>query len=141
MGMIQAPNQTPADRLDQMVQQYEKDLLRICCIYLRDRTAAEDVVQETFLKAYRSLKTFRYDANEKNWLSRIAINCCRDLSRSSWFRDTDRSVTLDMLPEPKVQPSYDDDTLTIEIMRLREVILGLHLRQTRVEMYLLCSFT
>ena len=45
MGMIQAPNQTPADRLDQMVQQYEKDLLRICCIYLRDRTAAEDVVE------------------------------------------------------------------------------------------------
>ena len=45
MGMIQAPNQTPADRLDRMVRQYEKDLLRICCVYLRDRTVAEDVVQ------------------------------------------------------------------------------------------------
>ena len=38
MGMIQAPNQTPADRLDRMVRQYEKDLLRICCVYLRDRS-------------------------------------------------------------------------------------------------------
>lgn len=58
MGMIQAPNQTPADRLDQMVQQYEKDLLRICSIYLRDRTAAEDAVQETFLKAFRNMDSF-----------------------------------------------------------------------------------
>ena len=65
MGMIQAPNQTPADRLDQMVQQYEKDLLRICCIYLRDRTAAEDVVQETFLKAF----DFRVSIDQLPFLS------------------------------------------------------------------------
>ena len=78
MGMIQAPNQTPADRLDQMVQQYEKDLLRICCIYLRDRTAAEDVVQETFLKAFRSMDSFRGESSEKTWLIRIAIKCIDD---------------------------------------------------------------
>ena len=81
MGMIQAPNQTPADRLDQMVRQYEKDLLRICCIYLRDRTAAEDVVQETFLKAFRNIESFRGESSEKTWLIRIAINCCRDYRR------------------------------------------------------------
>ena len=69
MGMIQAPNQTPADRLDQMVQQYEKDLLRICCIYLRDRTAAEDVVQETFLKAFRSMDSFPEGFQEHGFFS------------------------------------------------------------------------
>ena len=68
MGMIQAPNQTPADRLDQMVQRYEKDLLRLCCIYLKDRTAAEDVVQETFLKAFRNMGSFRGESSEKTWL-------------------------------------------------------------------------
>ena len=37
-----------------MVRRYEKELLRICCVYLRDRTAAEDAVQETFLKLYQN---------------------------------------------------------------------------------------
>ena len=36
MGMIQAPDQTSADRLDRMGQLYEKDLLKICCLYLRN---------------------------------------------------------------------------------------------------------
>ena len=47
-----------------MVRRYEKDLLRICRIYLRDRTAAEDAVQETFLKAYRNLDSFRGESSE-----------------------------------------------------------------------------
>ena len=127
MQTVMGPDRTPEEEITRMVNEHQLALLRLCFTYLHDRELAKDAVQETFLKAYRSLKTFRYDANEKTWLSRIAINCCRDLSRSSWFRHTDRSVTLDMLPEPKVQPSNDDDTLTIEIMklpkRLREVIL------------------
>ena len=127
MQTVKGPDRTPEEEITRMVNEHQLALLRLCFTYLHDRELAKDAVQETFLKAYRSLKTFRYDANEKTWLSRVAINCCRDLSRNSWFRHTDRSVTLDMLPEPKVQPSYDDDTLTIEMMklpkRLREVIL------------------
>ena len=68
MGMIQAPDQARIDRLDQMVQRYEKDLLRICCLYLRDWSAAEDIVQDTFLKAYKNLDSFRGDSSEKTWL-------------------------------------------------------------------------
>lgn len=100
MGMIQAPNQTPADRLDRMVQQYEKELLRICYVYLRDRTAAEDIVQETFLKAFRHMDSFRGASSEKTWLIRIAINCCRDYRRSAWYRYMDFRVSVDQLPFP-----------------------------------------
>ena len=120
MGMIQAPDQTPADRLDQMVRQYEKDLLRICCIYLRDRTAAEDVVQETFLKAYRNLDSFRGESSEKTWLTRIAVNCCRDYRRSAWYRYIDRRVSVDQLPVPSSAPPSDDHiALTMAIMKLK----------------------
>ena len=128
MGMIQAPNQTPADRLDQMVQQYEKDLLRICCIYLRDRTAAEDVVQETFLKAFRNLDSFRGESSEKTWLIRIAVNCCRDYRKSAWYRYVDPRVSIDQLPVLSSAPPSDDHVaLTMAIMKLepkyREVVL------------------
>src|SRR3954465_2128075 len=43
---------------------------------------AEDVVQETFLKAYRQLSRFESRANFSTWLHRIAVNCSIDLIRS-----------------------------------------------------------
>ena len=128
MGMIQAPDQTPADRLDRMVRLYEKDLLRFCCIYLRDRAAAEDVVQETFLKAFRNMDAFRGESSEKTWLIRIAINCCRDYRRSAWIRYIDFRVSVDRLPISScAPPSEEHIALTIAIMKLKpkylEVVL------------------
>lgn len=127
MYMVKGPDCTPEEEITRMVNEHQLALLRLCFAYLHDKDQAQDAVQETFLKAYRSLRTFKHDANEKTWLSRIAINCCRDIYRSNWFKHVDRSVTFDMLPEPAAQPTYDDNMLTIEIMslpkRLREVIL------------------
>ena len=127
MQTVKGPDRTPEEEITRMVNEHQLALLRLCFTYLHDKSLAQDAVQETFLKAYRNLQAFRHDANEKTWLSRIAINCCRDISRSSWFRHMDRSVTLDMLPEPAVQPSDEDNALTVEVMklskRLREVIL------------------
>ena len=118
--MIQAPNQTPADRLDQMVRQYEKELLRICCVYLRDRAAAEDAVQETFLKAFRSMDSFRGESSEKTWLIRIAVNCCRDYRRSAWYRYVDPRVSIDQLPVlSSAPPSEEHIALTVAIMKLK----------------------
>lgn len=102
--------------------QYEESLLRMCFAYLGDAALAEDAVQETFLKAYRALGRFRGDAGEKTWLLRIAINTCRDLRRSAWFRHVDRNVTLDVLGEP-ADPAQEwsqwDDTLTRAVMELK----------------------
>ena len=139
MGMIQAPNQPPADRLDQMVRQYEKDLLRLCCVYLRDRTAAEDAVQETFLKAFRNMDSFRGESSEKTWLTKIALNCCRDYRRSAWYRYIDPRVDLDQLPFLSSAPPSDEHiALTMAIMKLKpkylEVVLlyfyeGFHMKE------------
>ena len=127
MGMVQAPNQTPADRLDQMVQRYEKDLLRICCVYLKDRAAAEDAVQETFLKAFRNMESFRGESSEKTWIMKIAMNTCWNMNHSGWARFFNRRVTPEMLPEAAVPFEEKDDELTWAVIRLpirlREVIL------------------
>lgn len=119
------------DILAQMVAQYEVSLLRTCYMYLRDRALAEDAVQETFLKAYKALPTFRGDCSEKTWLMRIAMNTCRDMKRSAWFRHVDRSVEVDRLQTP-AYPLGEADDLTQAIMQLppkyREVVL-LHFYQ------------
>ena len=114
-------------RLEELVARYQTSLYRTCCLYLGDAALAEDAVQETFLKAYRALPNFRGESSEKTWLMRIAINTCRDLTRSGWFRHTDRHVTPDMLPEAAAPPDSEASSLLTDVMDLpvkqREVIL------------------
>ena len=58
----------------QLVESYQPMLIKMCYVYLRDAEQARDAVQETFLKAYRSITAFRGECSEKTWLTRIAIN-------------------------------------------------------------------
>ena len=105
--------------LERAMEQYEESLLRMCFVYLGDAQLAEDTVQETFLKAYRSLSGFRGEASEKTWLLRIAINTCKDVRRGAWFRHVDRNVALDQLREPSAPDAAFDDSLTRAVMALK----------------------
>lgn len=114
-------------RLEHMVKLYQTPLLRLCTMYLRDVELAKDAVQETFIKAYRSLDAFRAEASEKTWLTRIAINTCKNIYRTAWFRHINRFISLDMLRESPSPTRLDEDALTEEILnlpyKLREVAL------------------
>ena len=104
--------------LDNAIARWEKQLLRLCFAYLGDTALAEDAVQETFLKAWTSYDRFRAEAGEKTWLTRIAINTCKDLLKSSWLRNTDRSVSPESLPEGSAPFEERDDTVTRAVMSL-----------------------
>ena len=127
METVRIPGNEAEQVLERMILENEVPLKRLCCLYLRDASLAEDAVQETFLKAYRSLKDFRGEASEKTWLTRIAVNTCRDMLRSAWFRHTDRRVTTDMLPEPRdLRDPYHREVAAAVMnlpTKLREVIL------------------
>lgn len=118
MNVVKDPDNLRSQRLGQMVRQYEKDLLRICCMYLRDVSLAEDAVQETFLRAYRHMGAFRGESSEKTWLISIALNVCRDMRRSAWFRFIDRSIDIGDLQIPAESISVTNLALMQEIMRL-----------------------
>ena len=113
--MIQDPRQA---WLDGAMTRWEKPLLRLCYAYLCDTALAEDAVQETFFKAWKNCERFRGDAQEKTWLTRIAINTCKDLLKSAWARNTDRSVTPDCLPEGAASFDERDDTVTRAVLAL-----------------------
>ena len=112
---------------ERLVEQYQVAVLRTCWLYLCDRSQAEDAVQETFLKVYRNLDTFRGDSSEKTWILKIAMRTCYDMNHSGWARFFNRRVTPDMLPEAAVPFEEKDDMLTNAVIRLpvrlREVIL------------------
>ena len=113
--------------LTDAITRWEKPLLRLCFSYLCDSAMAEDAVQETFFKAWKNYDRFRGEAQEKTWLTRIAINTCKDLLKSAWARNTDRSVTLESLPEGSAPFEERDDTVTRAVrslpIRLKEVTL------------------
>ena len=125
MEVVKGPDARSEERINQLIGAYERDLLRLCCVYLRDASLAEDAVQETFIKAYKGLRAFRGESGEKTWLYRIAINVCKDMLRGTWFRLVSREVNLDELQIP-AEPG-GRSALAEEIMRLprkyREVIL------------------
>lgn len=114
-------------RIEHMVTLYQLPLLRMCIMYLHDEELAKDAVQETFINAYRNLDKFRAGSSEKTWLTRIAINCCKNVYRTGWFKHVDRSVTLDKLSERPAPVDQEDDEITTAIMnlpmKLREVAL------------------
>ena len=126
METVMGPD-SKEERIERMVALYQLPLLRLCIMYLHDEDLAKDAVQETFIKAYRNLDSFRADAMEKTWLTRIAINTCKNLHRSGWFRHMDRAVTPDMITDRPAPARQEDDDLTTEIMnlpvKLREVAL------------------
>lgn len=129
MSNVKGPDNAPDrnQRLEQLVDRYQEQVMRMCFLYLCDKTLAEDAMQETFLKVYRALDTFRGEASEKTWIMRIAIRTCYDMNHSGWFRVFNRQVTPDMVPETAVPFEESDDELMNAVIRLpirlREVIL------------------
>ena len=118
------PSPSAEEIITRLVETHQLALLRLCFAYLHDQALAEDAVQETFLKAYRKLDQFQGKANVKTWLSAIAINCCRDMSRGSWFRHIDRSVSIDTLPPRAEESNPGEDAVSVEVMNL-----PIHLRE------------
>ncbi|NHQ91581.1 RNA polymerase sigma factor RpoE [Janthinobacterium lividum] len=79
---------------DVLVSKYQRRLMRLVSRLVHDPAEAEDVVQETFIKAYRALRHFRGDAAFYTWLYRIGINTAKNYlvtqgRRASTSSDTD----------------------------------------------------
>ena len=112
---MQEVRETDADRREQinrMVLQYEKEMLKLCFVYLRNLDLAREALQESFLKAYRRFDTYRGEASEKTWLTSIVINTCRDFRRSAWFRHRRMEISLDDIPVSAPPP----DEIHLDLM-------------------------
>ncbi len=72
--------------IEALMRTYGNDVLRTAYSYVKDHTAAEDCFQETFIKAYRNLDSFRGESSVKTWLIRITVNVCKDFLKSSYQR-------------------------------------------------------
>jgi RNA polymerase sigma-70 factor (ECF subfamily) len=69
-------------RFQDLVAPYAERLYRMALVIVRNQFDAEDVVQESFLKAFLNLTKFRFDARFGTWLTSIALNEAKALLRA-----------------------------------------------------------
>jgi RNA polymerase sigma-70 factor, ECF subfamily len=65
-----------------IVARWQRRLLGLAWRFCRDRARAEDMAQEAFLKAFRSLRQFRGESSFATWLTAVALNVYRSRLRS-----------------------------------------------------------
>jgi len=115
---------------DLLVAKYQRRLMRLLSRIVHDPAEAEDVVQETFIKAYRALRHFRGDSAFYTWLYRIAVNTAIK-HRSRHRNDTALSLSaedlnggLEALHSPAdADPAQGGDPFRAAHRREREALI------------------
>ena len=78
----------------QAIERHADTVKRLCMIYLKNETDAEDIFQMVFLKYALHCAAFESPEHESAWMVRVTINACKDLLRSVFRR---RTVPLDQV--------------------------------------------
>ena len=95
-AVLDRARQGDSDAFRALVEQHSRSVFRLAFRMTGNEQDAEDVVQESFLRAYRQLGRFESRANFGTWLYRIVSNCSVDLMRSKQARhDQVRGDSLD----------------------------------------------
>jgi RNA polymerase sigma-70 factor (ECF subfamily) len=97
----------PAQSYEDTVCCHTGRLRRLCGLLLGDSQEAEEVVQEVFVKALESERRQGPPADWGPWLTRIAVNTCRDRRRAGWwqrFRRWSDQVELVPIADPGLTP-------------------------------------
>jgi RNA polymerase sigma-70 factor (ECF subfamily) len=105
-----------------LIRPYERSVYVMALAVMRNEADAEEVAQETFLKAYRSLAAFRMDSRFGTWLVSIALNEARGRLRRGRAMPTD-SIDEEVEGQAKVSPALLRDWREIpsEVLERAEV--------------------
>lgn len=104
------------NRLEEWMGEHGPAVLGLARRMLRDKYAAEDVFQATFIKAYCHTLPFRDGNHTRAWLLRVAANDCRSRMRSPWHR---RVSFIDNLSGPRQDNSTTANALQEALRRLK----------------------
>ena len=78
----------------ELVSRHQKSLLRLAFRVVRDVPSAQDVVQESFFKAYQKLSSFEGRSAFKSWIFQIALNTAKNRLRGRSYESVDLEKTV-----------------------------------------------
>ena len=119
-ALVQQARQVDADAFRGLVERHGARVFRLAWRITGDEATAEDAVQETFLRAWRSLRRFDARASFGTWLHRIAVNTAVEMIRKR------RPETQMEEPEPlpSDEPGPERAALSQEVQRTVRTALG-----------------
>lgn len=125
--LIREAQQGNAAAFEQLVRQYDRAVLRLALNLTGSEQDAQDIYQDAFLKAYRSIGNFRFECSFYTWLYRIVSNLCMDHLRRRGVRKENQPDTVDAegesynvfdgLPDGRAGNDPERELLSHEIAR------------------------
>lgn len=82
--IVEACRRGDRDAFRTLFETYKDKVYSIALRFCGDESQAMDIAQDTFLKLFSSLHSFRGDAAFSTWIYRLVVNCCLDHKRRSW---------------------------------------------------------
>jgi RNA polymerase sigma-70 factor (ECF subfamily) len=122
----------------QLIEEYGNRLLRTCCLILKDREEAEDIVQETFIKVFNKIDSFKGKSSLYTWIYAIALNLSRDRMRmkQDMLELKDEWIGNDDV-ESQVETNIDRELLRKEIFEMntlyREVLVLFYFEELSIK--------
>ena len=119
IAVVQLAQQGDTDAFRRLFEDNKRRVFGLAYQYTKNKEDAEDILQETFIKAYHSLDTFKTDeaTNFSSWLYRIGINASIDHLRKNKMKK-DNTIDADQLPNISSNDGYSNPE---EAARLKEI--------------------
>ncbi|OGS22155.1 MAG: hypothetical protein A3J83_03625 [Elusimicrobia bacterium RIFOXYA2_FULL_40_6] len=113
---------------EQVFQENKEKIFRLSYKYLGNSIDAEDITQETFIRAYKNYDNFRNDSEIFSWLFRIAINLCNEKNRAK-RRHKEKNIEIISMDAPgktdedkqQIQFADKDDKKIVDHLIIKEL--------------------
>ena len=103
-----------------LVGKYQVRIINLCLKYTKNFHDAEEVAQESFIRAYKSLPNFRFDSKLYSWLHRIAVNCSLNYINSKEKTKEKETITENTgLSDTRASDENPDDYYNLEELSQR----------------------
>ncbi|ADV43577.1 RNA polymerase sigma factor [Bacteroides helcogenes] len=118
---------------EDIYKRYWNKIFRLCMGYVNDYALAQDMAQETFIKVWQCLPSFRHESNIDTWIFRIATNrCLRQLEREDKTLSVPFPVNLVEEDTPAMEPRIELLYKFIsELPEIDRIIISLELEDVR----------
>jgi RNA polymerase sigma-70 factor (ECF subfamily) len=114
LGLIERFKEGALEGFEMLVKKYHNRVVNIAYSLVGNLSDAEDIAQETFIKVYHSLNTFKAQAKFSSWLYRITMNTAYDLLR----RNKHKAAQLDDIDLSGISDKKDPaDILSREVIQ------------------------
>ena len=111
---------------DFLVIKYQHKIIQLVNRYVKDPSEAQDVAQESFIKAYRALADFRGDSAFYTWLYRIAINTAKNYLLSRTRRHQDYQLDIQEIEVLGNEPQLQGRDTPEQLLLNEEIMITLN---------------